>query len=102
MTSTAPATTTVPSIVVSVEMVSDDRMHVDDEASQPGAPHIDATLHVLPPASQVSTLLPLQRRAPGAQLPVHKPALQATVQLDDHSQAEPAELQISTALPLQR
>src|SRR3954469_12260012 len=73
MTSTAPATTTVPSSVVSVEIVSDASTHVDEEASQPGAPQLDDTFHVVPAASQVSTLLPLQRLAPGAQPPVHKP-----------------------------
>ena len=61
MTSTAPATTTVPSSVVSVEIVSDDRMQVDEVASQPVAPHDDDTVHAVPAASQVSTLAPLHR-----------------------------------------
>ena len=100
MTSTAPATTTVPSSVVSVEIVSDGRMQVDEPASQPVAPHIADCVQVVPVASQVSTLVPLQRSAPGVQPPVQRPALQATVQLDEKSHAEPAELQISTAVPL--
>jgi hypothetical protein len=88
--------------VVSLEIVKDGRMHDDDAASQPVAPHIALCAHVVPVESQVSTLLPLQRCAPGLQPPVHSPAVQATVQFDDHSHAEPAELQISTAVPLQR
>jgi hypothetical protein len=89
-------------MVVSVEMVKEGRMHVDEALSQPVAPHIALCVHVAPAASQVSTLLPLQRCAPGEQPPVHSPAEHETVQLDDHSHAEPAELQISTAFTLQR
>ena len=102
MTSTAPATTTVPSIVVSVEMVSDGSTQRRRRGVAAGGAALDDTVHVVPVASQVSTLAPLQRWAPGVQPPVHRPAVQATVQFDDHSHAEPAELQISTALTLQR
>src|SRR5262245_15605816 len=102
MTSTVPATTTVPSRVVSDEMVNDGRMQLDEAASQPEAPHACVWFQVVPLASQVSRLVPLQRLVPGVQPPVHRPALQVTGQFELHSQAEPAELQISTALPLQR
>src|SRR4051812_48971548 len=75
MTSTVPATTMVPSIVVSVEMVKDGRMQLDDGSSQPEAPQVAVWLQVVPLASQVSTLVALQRFEPGVQPPVHRPAL---------------------------
>src|SRR6059058_4148274 len=84
MISTAPATTTVPSMVVSAEMVSDGRMQLDEASSQPDAPQAAVWLQLVPLASQVSTLAALQRLVPGVQPPVHRPALQETAQFEDH------------------
>jgi hypothetical protein len=100
-TMTAPETTISPSLSLVVVTSSEGSTHVEVVPSQLPV-HVSVTVHVVPAASQVSTLPVLQRFAPGVHAPVHRPPLQPIAQVAVYRYAVPLALQTSTARPLQR